>query len=372
MTLQRYWMDRNNAVAVPPVVREALRSPARPLGAGVRAAFEPRFGHDFSKVRVHTDSEAAQSARAVNALAYTVGNDIVFASGLYRPETMEGRRLLAHEFAHVVQQSDAPLRSGAVSSPSDSAEQEAERAAAVVSSGQTPSVRPSAKAALIQRQSDYRLTMPSLGSAKPLSLFAPGQEPHLHLDPWVQAYALLDPDAILQAMLALDLSLSAPSPPNLTLPTPPAGAGAPPPSAGTGPTAPAPSAQTVTRGAGPSTPRPASAGDLLAAVMAIPAVKTEITKLRDRATDQLKRDWRSLSTGDKVVGISVTALIASGAIAGIVSNNSSRQFALQQIQGRNIPVPLVPGLSFQLNPIGPNQSVMLNLDLSALAKKLGM
>ena len=106
--------------------------------------------------------------------------------------------------------------------------------------------------------------------------------------------------------------------------------------------------------------------------MAVPAVRAEVNKLRDTATDQLKRNWRSLSAGDKSAGIGVSALIASGVIAGIVSNNSARQFALQQLQGRNIPVPMVPGLSFQLNPIGPNQSVMLNLDLSALAKKLGM
>jgi hypothetical protein len=63
-----------------------------------RALMEPRFGHDFSRVRVHTDGRAAESARAVNALAYTVGTDVVFDSG-------RGQRLLAHELGHVVQQS---------------------------------------------------------------------------------------------------------------------------------------------------------------------------------------------------------------------------------------------------------------------------
>src|SRR5262249_43583700 len=61
--------------------------------------------HDFSRVRVHTDGKAAESARAVNALAYTVGADIVFAGGQYAPSTASGQRLLAHELAHVVQQS---------------------------------------------------------------------------------------------------------------------------------------------------------------------------------------------------------------------------------------------------------------------------
>ncbi|MBI3781045.1 MAG: DUF4157 domain-containing protein, partial [candidate division NC10 bacterium] len=66
--------------------------------------FEPRFGHDFSQVRVHTDTKAAESARAVNALAYTVGRDIVFGAGEYSLGTTAGQRLLAHELVHTVQQ----------------------------------------------------------------------------------------------------------------------------------------------------------------------------------------------------------------------------------------------------------------------------
>jgi lysozyme family protein len=70
----------------------------------VRNFFEPRFGYDFSHVRIHTDARAAASARAVNALAYTVGRNIAFGDGRYTPETLEGKRLLAHELTHVVQQ----------------------------------------------------------------------------------------------------------------------------------------------------------------------------------------------------------------------------------------------------------------------------
>ena len=88
----------------PPIVHDVLRSPGRPLDPATRDFMEPRFGHDFSQVRVHTDAKAAQSARAVDALAYTVGRNVVFGVGRYAPEADEGRKLLAHELAHVAQQ----------------------------------------------------------------------------------------------------------------------------------------------------------------------------------------------------------------------------------------------------------------------------
>ena len=75
-----------------------------PLPSELGTYFESRFGLDFSNVRVHTDSEAAEGARAVQARAYTIGHDIVFAQSEYAPETREGKRLLAHELTHVVQQ----------------------------------------------------------------------------------------------------------------------------------------------------------------------------------------------------------------------------------------------------------------------------
>jgi len=91
--------------AAPRLVGETLSSPGRPLDAATRTFMEPRLGSDFSRVRVHTDTKAAESTRAVNALAYTVGPDIAFATGAFGPDTGPGRRLLAHELAHVVQQS---------------------------------------------------------------------------------------------------------------------------------------------------------------------------------------------------------------------------------------------------------------------------
>jgi len=98
------------ASTAPPVVHEVLRSPGQPLDPATRAFMEPRFGHDFAKVRVHTDTKAASSARAVNAQAYTVGNSIVFDSGRFNSHNQEGRRLLAHELTHVVQQSGGLAR----------------------------------------------------------------------------------------------------------------------------------------------------------------------------------------------------------------------------------------------------------------------
>lgn len=91
----------------PPLVQEVLRSPGQPLDPDASLFFEPRLGHDFAGVRVHADAQAADSARAVNARAYTVGRDVVFAQGQYQPATTSGRHLLAHELAHVVQQSGA-------------------------------------------------------------------------------------------------------------------------------------------------------------------------------------------------------------------------------------------------------------------------
>jgi hypothetical protein len=81
------------------------RGRGQPLPESVRAFFEPRFGHDFGEVRVHTDGQAADSARSINAHAYTSGRDIVFGAGQYAPETPAGKHLLAHELTHVVQQS---------------------------------------------------------------------------------------------------------------------------------------------------------------------------------------------------------------------------------------------------------------------------
>jgi hypothetical protein len=117
-------------MAAPPIVGEVLRSPGQPLDPATRAFMEPRFGHDFSQVRVHTDLPAARSAEAVAAHAYTVGFDVVFGSGRYAPTGRDGQRLLAHELAHVAQQRDGS-RVGAtipIGAPGSRHEHEADRA----------------------------------------------------------------------------------------------------------------------------------------------------------------------------------------------------------------------------------------------------
>lgn len=96
--------SRRTMSDAPPIVMEVLRSSGTPLDTQTRAFFEPRFRSDFSHVRVHADEKAIQSARAVNALAYAAGPDIVFGAGAFSPQTASGKHLLAHELAHVVQQ----------------------------------------------------------------------------------------------------------------------------------------------------------------------------------------------------------------------------------------------------------------------------
>jgi hypothetical protein len=165
-SLQRKASGSNEVSEAPPIVHEVLRSEGQPLDSETRATFEPRFGHDFgrvrvhdaqpsslvvapsgsaseqeadyvadrvvqqtrrpapqlsesglvdfSQVRIHSDSQAAESARAVDALAYTVGSHIVFASEQYNPGTSSGQHLLAHELTHVMQQSTGVQRSPAL------------------------------------------------------------------------------------------------------------------------------------------------------------------------------------------------------------------------------------------------------------------
>jgi Domain of unknown function (DUF4157) len=93
---------------VPPIVHDALRMPGQALDPATRAFFEPRFGFDFSRVRVHVDAQASKAAAAIRARAYTAGTDVVFARGEFAPATEQGRRLLAHELTHVAQQAGVP------------------------------------------------------------------------------------------------------------------------------------------------------------------------------------------------------------------------------------------------------------------------
>jgi hypothetical protein len=101
-------------------VTDTLARSGQPLAPATQALFAPRFGFDFSGVRVHTDGSAALSARDVRAKAYTVGRHVVFNSGQYSPQTLTGMRLLAHELTHVVQQAGGRLPEIAQREPDDS------------------------------------------------------------------------------------------------------------------------------------------------------------------------------------------------------------------------------------------------------------
>ncbi|HSA87018.1 MAG TPA: DUF4157 domain-containing protein [Nitrospira sp.] len=101
----------------PLVVHDVLNSPGQPLDAATRAFFEPRFGHDFSFIRVHSDYTAAESARQIGAAAYTLGRHIVFDSGRFESQTIDGRQLLAHELTHAIQQEASPAPGGSFSQP---------------------------------------------------------------------------------------------------------------------------------------------------------------------------------------------------------------------------------------------------------------
>jgi hypothetical protein len=109
--------------AVPASVDQALASPGRPLEPALQQDMGRRFGYDFSRVRVHTGQAAEQSARDVNANAYTVGNHIVFAAGRFAPGMLEGRRLIAHELAHTLQQAGPNLMRASAIVSVDSAEE---------------------------------------------------------------------------------------------------------------------------------------------------------------------------------------------------------------------------------------------------------
>ena len=110
--LQRKATDGASPMAetAPASVQQALSVPGQPLDPPLRLEMDRHFGYDFAGVRIHCDSASGRSARDVGANAYTVGEDIVFADGRFAPETPAGRRLLAHELTHVVQQSSGRLQ----------------------------------------------------------------------------------------------------------------------------------------------------------------------------------------------------------------------------------------------------------------------
>jgi hypothetical protein len=141
-----------------PVLDVVGSSGGAPLDSDTRADMESRLGHDFSDVRVHTDSRAHESAQAVNAHAYTVGSNVVFQRDKYDTSSMEGRTMLAHELTHVVQQRNGPVDGTPagggiqVSDPSDRYEREAAANADRAMSAPATPVAVSSAGPAVQRQ----------------------------------------------------------------------------------------------------------------------------------------------------------------------------------------------------------------------------
>lgn len=169
-TVSRLVEDEREAEPQQSPVHDVINSGGENLPAGTRAEMEGRLGADFSDVRVHTDGRAHESAKAVNAHAYTVGNNIVFQRDAYDPDSHAGRTTLAHELTHVMQQRNGPVDGEAapggirVSDPSDRFERAAVANAEQVMSQPAPAVQrqedaaaeqvPGESAHAVQRQED--------------------------------------------------------------------------------------------------------------------------------------------------------------------------------------------------------------------------
>ena len=171
LALQRNPMAPWAQPAAPPIVHEVLRSPGEALDAPTRSLMESRFGRDFSQVRVHSDERAAESARSVNAAAYTVGDNVVFNSGQYASKTYEGRKLLAHELTHVVQQTSGTTQAAGdlrVGESDSSQERAADNTSSwIMQQSHEPTgarlLSDSAGRAILQRQSSQPGPPPTIG-----------------------------------------------------------------------------------------------------------------------------------------------------------------------------------------------------------------
>ena len=130
----------------PSIADNMLHRAGQPLDTEVRGIMEQRFGHDFSRVRVHTDARASTSAQDLNAIAYTVGEDIVFGAGKYQPQSFLGRALISHELTHTIQQGAASLGMG----NNTTLEQEADEAALNIMLDRAVEINPTTAAPLIQ------------------------------------------------------------------------------------------------------------------------------------------------------------------------------------------------------------------------------
>jgi hypothetical protein len=372
-------------------VHDVVGRGGQPLDDHVRDGMEGVLGVDLGPVRVHDDPAASSSAQAVHARAYTVGNDVVFQSGEYRPETTDGMRTLAHELTHVAQQRHGPVDGTdigggvAVSDPSDRFEQAAEaNAERVMQEGNLKAQRPSAdqgasgpaeavlagvaqragtseddqiadtpvQRSVVQRDSDDMDT-PSSPSVEPGSTGDGGV-------PSVEEFlAQFDVDQVVDQMASLRsdegdsaASLESPQDASSGLATaqglfvqrdPPPGT-----PSGSPPASSAPAPQPDSSGGGTTQPKPGGAGDVVAAVSKLPEVKTAV----DQAKAKVAADWKAIMAGtttpEKVALFTVSGTIAAGALTGVMSNPSSRTAAVNAANGVKVEIPGFSGVSVSL------------------------
>ena len=380
--VMRLYKKREHATPVMPAMgggRLALRSLVRPLLAGpgqrldgeVQRQMSNRLGHEFSRVRVHRGSVASYSSRALGTRAYTVGNHVVIDERAVGPGTAAGRDLLAHELTHVVQQGghryDAPAATGfsGVANRGGN-ELEARRAQA----GEAVSPLRQMTGPVLQREDpDERKKQPKQeteAAQTEKSEESPGLEwpslpgpslldQGLQIDPllMLRVNQMLARERIQAGLYDLDLETLDrlfPVSPLEPMPQPKQREEKP----------------AVPAGKGPEKPRAGKPGDLLKAVTKVPAVEAAISGLKEQALSRAKRDWKKLSTGGKVTLVSSLVLVGGSALGGIMAHDRSRNAALGFIKDKQLPVPGVPGLSMQLNLVGPDLGVQFGLNVGRL------
>jgi hypothetical protein len=214
-----------------------------------------------------------------------------------------------------------------------------------------------------------------LQQSDPASRYRLGGENELHLDPALLATMRrmveqqLDPVRVRPALAQVNVAAPTPTPAPTAVPNAAPASGTTPPSAATtpvtSPPTPAP-APTVPAGKGPDTPRPASAGDLTKAIMAVPAVDQALERLRLQASEQVERDWGRLTTGERVGVVSSLAVIGLGAVGGIASDPDARAAALGLLNGRPLSVPGLDWMRVEVNTAGENVMVGLHVDVGSL------
>ena len=208
---------------------------------------------------------------------------------------------------------------------------------------------------------NYQLTTPSLGQPQdPSSRYKLGGDLSLHLDPQFQSTMQQVQEQVTPTTIRTALS-------QIKLTLPPSGTPAPATNPLAMPSKPIPAAApTVPAGNGPDKPRAADGGDIMDAILAVPAIDAAVNSLQTQASDRFTQDWHRLKTGEKIVGISSVVAIGGGLLAGVISDPAARKLALDQLNGKVLPVPKLNWLHLEINTGGDNLMLGLHVDVGQL------